>query len=601
MIGTLLPAPPPPGHRRRAVRGAGRDHDHPLNGQQQIVILAVTAQDAEVLKFAQMDGNISLVLRSPRDCTTKPVDGGTYCPVVATTGITLRRLVDDRGVLPPTVVQVIQPTPLPGHASPAQRSPSRSPTAASSRSAGDQPADRATPAPEPPPAPPRPLRSDPQDMADQIRVLIVDDIPETRDHLAKLLGFETDIVVVGAAASGREALEMAAQLTPDVVLMDINMPDMDGIAATERLSAEVPTAAVVMMSVQGEADYLRRSMLAGAREFLVKPFSSDELTSSIRQVYTREREKLSRIAVQPAAPSSGTAAAKPAVVPVREDAEPGRIVAVFGPKGGVGRTTLAVNLAVAAATELGQRTCLVDASFQFGDVGVLLNLNPKNKSIADLIPELEAGEPESLDTFLINHSAGIRVLLAPPSPEMAELITPPGVKRMLEALRATHDLVIVDCMSSFNDTTIAILDLADTVLTMLSLEITSIKNIRLFLEVADQLGYGSDKIRLVLNRADSSLGIRVADVEHSIGRRVDHTIVSDGRSVVYALNRGVPFFLSNREAQVSQDVLRLASAVAGTNPAGGRRAGQEERTEEVAVRMAMTWQRRSGRHVAEGV
>ncbi len=403
-------------------------------------------------------------------------------------------------------------------------------------------------------------------MADQIRVLIVDDIPETRDHLSKLLGFETDFEVVGAAASGREALEMAAQLKPDVVLMDINMPDMDGIAATELLAAAVPSAAVVMMSVQGEADYLRRSMLAGAREFLVKPFSSDELTSSIRQVYTREREKLARIAVQPAAAGGGGAAPKPASA-VREDGEPGRIVAVFGPKGGVGRTTLAVNLAVAAATELGQRTCLVDASFQFGDVGVLLNLNPKNKSIADLIPELEAGEPESLDTFLINHSAGIRVLLAPPSPEMAELITPPGVKRMLEALRATHDLVVVDCMSTFNDTTLAILDLADTVLTMLSLEITSIKNIRLFLEVAEQLGYGPEKVRLVLNRADSSLGIRVADVEHSIGRRVDHTIVSDGRSVVYALNRGVPFFLSNREAQVSQDVLRLAQAVAGTRSA----------------------------------
>jgi pilus assembly protein CpaE len=401
-------------------------------------------------------------------------------------------------------------------------------------------------------------------MADQIRVLIVDDIPETRDHLSKLLGFESDIDVVGAAASGREAIELATKLLPDVVLMDINMPDMDGISATERLSAEVPTAAVVMMSVQGEADYLRRSMLAGAREFLVKPFSSDELTASIRQVYTREREKLSRIVVQPVAAAAAAVPAPIAMGAEREPGEPGRVVAVFGPKGGVGRTTLAVNLAVAAATELGQRTCLVDASFQFGDVGVLLNLNPKNKSIAELIPELEQGEPESIDTFVINHSAGIRVLLAPPSPEMAELITPESARRMIEALRRDHDLIVVDCMSSFNDTTLAILDLTDTVLTMLSLEITSIKNIRLFLEVADQLGYSSDKVRLVLNRADSSLGIRVADVEHSIGRRVDHTIVSDGRSVVYALNRGVPFFLSNREAQVSQDVLRLASAVVGT-------------------------------------
>src|ERR687889_2525405 len=142
-------------------------------------------------------------------------------------------------------------------------------------------------------------------MADQIRVLIVDDIPETRDHLTKLLGFESDIEVVGAAASGSEALSIAGQVQPDVVLMDINMPDMDGIAATEKLAAHVPTASVVMMSVQGEADYLRRSMLAGAREFLVKPFSSDELTASIRQVYTREQEKLSRIAVQPVMAAAG--------------------------------------------------------------------------------------------------------------------------------------------------------------------------------------------------------------------------------------------------------------------------------------------------------
>ncbi len=400
-------------------------------------------------------------------------------------------------------------------------------------------------------------------MADQIRVLIVDDIPETRDHLSKLLGFESDIDVVGSAASGAQAIELAASLTPDVVLMDINMPDMDGITATEQLARAVPTAAVVMMSVQGEADYLRRSMLAGAREFLVKPFSSDELTASIRQVYSRERDKQVRMA-SVAAATPGTASGGP-TPGTGAAGEPGTVVAVFSPKGGVGRTTVAVNLAVAAATELGKKVVVVDGSFQFGDVGVLLNLNPKNKSIADLVPELEqAGhEVESIDTFVINHSAGIRVLLAPPSPEMAELITPAGIKRVIEALRLTHDLVIVDCTAFFNDTTLAILDSADTILTMLSLEITSIKNMRLFLEVADQLGYEDGKVRLILNRADSALGIRVADVEHSIGRKVDETIVSDGRSVVYALNRGVPFFLSNREAQVSQDILRLAKAVVG--------------------------------------
>jgi len=395
-------------------------------------------------------------------------------------------------------------------------------------------------------------------MADRIKVLIVDDIPETRDHLSKLLGFEADVEVVGAAAGGLEAIEMATALKPDVVLMDINMPGMDGITATEQLAAEVPTAAVVMMSVQGEADYLRRSMLAGAREFLVKPFSSDELTASIRQVYGREKEKQSRM-VPVAVAGSAAAAADGAGAPEAS------VIAVFSPKGGVGRTTIAVNLAVAAAT-IGKKVALVDASFQFGDVGVLMNLNPRNKSIGDLATELQTGEAESLDTFMITHSSGVRVLLAPPSPEQAELIGPLAVKKVLQRLRQDHELVVVDCPSSFNEPTLAVLDEADVILTLLSLEITSVKNMRLFLEVAEQLGYTDDKIRLVLNRADSTLGIRVADVEHSIGRKVDHTIVSDGRSVVYALNRGVPFFLSNREAQVSQDILRLAQAMTGPAP-----------------------------------
>jgi pilus assembly protein CpaE len=411
-------------------------------------------------------------------------------------------------------------------------------------------------------------------MADRIKVLIVDDIPETRDHLSKLLGFEADVEVVGAAAGGVEAIEAATKLKPDVVLMDINMPGMDGITATEQLAAELPTTAVVMMSVQGEADYLRRSMLAGAREFLVKPFSSDELTASIRQVYTRERDKLSRMVIPTAA------------APVTTSDEPALVIAVFSPKGGVGRTTIAVNTAVAMAA-LGKKVALVDASFQFGDVGVLLNLNPRNKSIGDLAVELEAGELESLDTFMITHSSGVRVLLAPPSPEQAELIGPAEVRKVLKRLRSDYELIIVDCPSSFNEPTLAVLDEADLILTLLSLEITSVKNMRLFLEVAEQLGYNEDKVRLVLNRADSTLGIRVADVEHSIGRKVDHTIVSDGRSVVYALNRGVPFYLSNREAQVSQDILRLAQAITGPAPTAVMTNSSDKATKTAATKKSL--------------
>ncbi len=388
-------------------------------------------------------------------------------------------------------------------------------------------------------------------MSEKIRVVIVDDISETREHLTKLLSFETDIEVVGTASSGEEAVEVTGKLAPDILLMDINMPGMDGIATTERVSATYPATSIIMMSVQGEADYLRRSMLAGAREFLVKPFSSDELTTSIRQVHAREKQKRSRmVMVMPGGPGG----------PADGGRKDGKIVTLFAPKGGVGRTTLAVNLAVALAGEQRQTVTLVDGSFQFGDVGVLLNLNPKNKSIIDVVTDPGAIDEELVDTTLIHHSTGIKVLLAPPSPEMAELVTVEQIRRMMNRLRATNDFTVIDLWPHFNDVTLALLDMSDVILTILTLEISNIKNIRLFLEVAEQLGY-SERLKLVLNRADSAFGIRVADVESSVGRKIDHQVVSDGRTVVYALNRGVPFVWSNSQAPVSEDILKISRAL----------------------------------------
>src|SRR4030065_1822326 len=110
-----------------------------------------------------------------------------------------------------------------------------------------------------------------------IRVLIVDDFAETRENIRKLLQFESDIAVGGARRSGEEAIEMAKETKRDVILMDINMSDMDGITATEAILREVPFTQIVILSVQSEPDYMRRAMLAGARDFMVKPPSSDEL------------------------------------------------------------------------------------------------------------------------------------------------------------------------------------------------------------------------------------------------------------------------------------------------------------------------------------
>src|SRR5260370_11659080 len=139
-------------------------------------------------------------------------------------------------------------------------------------------------------------------MADKMRILVVDDIAETRENLAKLIGFEADMVIVASAGGGQEAVELAKKERPNVILMDINMPDMDGITATEIISNTVPESPIIMMSVQGEQDYLRRSMLAGAREFLVKPFSADELINAIRHVH--ELEKVRRARYAAAAPAA---------------------------------------------------------------------------------------------------------------------------------------------------------------------------------------------------------------------------------------------------------------------------------------------------------
>jgi pilus assembly protein CpaE len=258
-------------------------------------------------------------------------------------------------------------------------------------------------------------------------------------------------------------------------------------------------------------------------------------------------------------PTNGHAAPHPE--PPRRG--PGQVVTFFAPKGGVGRTTLAVNFAVAAKTELNLRVALVDGGLQFGDVGVLLNLNPKNQSVADLARELQTGDTETVESTLVDHSTGVRVLMAPPSPEMAELVTPDHLSRIVAALRQTHDLVVIDSSALLQDATLAFFDQSDVILTVLTLEITNIKNIRQFLALADQLGYSEEKVQLVLNRADSGYGIRLQDVESSIGRKITHSVVSDSRTVVFALNRGVPFVIAARQSRVSEDIFQMAKNVVG--------------------------------------
>ncbi len=392
---------------------------------------------------------------------------------------------------------------------------------------------------------------------DKISILIVDDIADTRDNLTKLLGFEPDLDVVGSASSGQDAIALAKEKRPNVILMDINMPDMDGITATEIISNTVPESPIIMMSVQGEQDYLRRSMLAGAREFLVKPFSADELVNAIRHVH--ELEKVKRARYAQAAPAS----APPGLVSGGGSSERGKVITLFSPKGGVGRTTIATNLAVALHQATDKPVVLVDGSLPFGDIGVILNMNPKAKTIADLVGSFESADAEVIDSVLVPHSSGIKVLLAPPTPESAELITGANMKHALDTLRERYAYIVVDTWPSFQEVVLTMMDTADVVLTPMTLEITSLKNVRVFLEITEKLGYGDDKVQLIANRNDSSGGIKASDIEASLGRKIPHTIVSDGRTLVLAVNRGVPFVISHKDSPVSKDLFTLAGKLSG--------------------------------------
>ena len=386
----------------------------------------------------------------------------------------------------------------------------------------------------------------------KIRLLIVDDIPETRENLRKLLFFESDIDVVGAATDGQGGIDMAIELQPDIVLMDINMPGVDGITASERISQAVPFCQIIMMSVQGESDYLRRSMLAGAREFLIKPFSSDELISSVRRVYQLGASR--RQAMPMMVQSDGKSAA--AATPKAE----GKIVAVFSAKGGVGCSTIAVNLAIAMQQNAVGKVALVDSSLQFGDIGVLLNLYA-SRTIADLAAHADELDSELIEDVFIAHSSGVKALLAPSRPEEADTVTPTLLTDVLTRLRTMFDIIIVDTSSVLDDTVLNVLDISDKIILVTTPEIPAIKNAKLFFEVTEVLNYDRDRTLFVLNKADKRINIRAEDIENNIKYSIVGQLPLDERAVTTAVNQGVPYVLGNKNSVLTQATIALGKTV----------------------------------------
>jgi pilus assembly protein CpaE len=240
-----------------------------------------------------------------------------------------------------------------------------------------------------------------------------------------------------------------------------------------------------------------------------------------------------------------------------------RVFSVFAPKGGVGKTTIAFNLAVAIG-QAGPRTCLIDGSLQFGDLRALLKVPVDAPSILDL-PTDRIAESDLADV-LWRDPSGIDILLAPPRVEMAEMINPRDVDKILSLLRRVYSAVVIDMSSSINDINLAFLDTCDTIVEIVTYDSTTIHNTISMADTFRSIGYSASKVHYLVNRADSPGGIDPDDLHRALGRVPEHRVVSDGHLVVRANNEGVPFVLADPSAAVSQDIVR----VAGELMTGGR-------------------------------
>jgi pilus assembly protein CpaE len=392
--------------------------------------------------------------------------------------------------------------------------------------------------------------------SEKIRVLIVDDIAETRENIRKLLQFENDFEVVGAARTGGEGIDLAKETRPDVILMDINMPDMDGITATETIRRDLPFSQIVILSIQGDPNYMRRAMLAGARDYLTKPPSVEELISAIRRAgkMAHEEKEKSRPAFH-----IKTGQLNPAILGMPSLVN-GKVISVYSPKGGTGATTIATNLAVTLKSEE-ETVVLVDGNIQFGDVAVFLNEQGRN-SIVDLAPRADELDPEIIEEVLIDHpSSGLKVMASPSRPEEAEDVSGESFTKVLDYLKHMFSYVLVDTATSLNDVTLSIIDASDLIVLVATQDIPAIKNARLFLDLMDIMKIPRERILLVMNRYDRRVGITAEKVSENFKHPVSAVLPFEDRVVIPSVNRGVPFMLGDRKPQIARSYLALADTL----------------------------------------
>jgi pilus assembly protein CpaE len=377
--------------------------------------------------------------------------------------------------------------------------------------------------------------------------IVVITAPERLDHeWLNRLASEADIAHVARVGVIAAGIDLIRQTYPELVIVDRDLDQTE--AAIHQIFTSVPTTLCIAMAEQLDMAALRRLVAAGARDVLDRTLPHDELMNSLRSVLETEADRRARTAGS----NGGTPHSRGR----------GKLVVVSSPKGGVGTTTIATNLAVALRQMGGGQVVLADFDLQFGDVGVQLNLWSKY-TMHDLLMKVEEIDDAMLDHVLQQHSSGIRVLLAPGTPEAAGEVTCEQIDTILDRLLERHSYVVADTWSLLDEVTMAFLRRADEVLVVATPEVPALKNTKHFLEYLRQQALVSGRITLVLNRFPSVDGISLQDVQQHLGHPVGANIPSEGQLVTHSVNRGIPVVISHPQSWVGQSLLKIAVHIAG--------------------------------------
>lgn len=391
---------------------------------------------------------------------------------------------------------------------------------------------------------------------DRISVVVVDDTDESREMILRMLQFDTSIDVIGTARTGVEAVEVAQKLKPDVMVMDINMPDMDGISATEAIRKKIPFIQIIILSVQNDANYMRRAMLAGARDFLTKPPLIDDLTIAVRRAGELAHEEKTKTVV----PFQTAGLTGPLPPGIAMPLVLGKIIVVYSPKGGSGCTTVATNIATALKTA-DNKVALVDANLLYGDVAVFLNEHGKN-SFLDLIDHANDLDYEIIqDVMITNKTTNLQLMTAPKDAELEDRGKGEPVSKILTFMQQIYQYIIVDTTSYLTEIVQTCLDIADFIILITTQDIPSIKNSNQFLTIADASGISRDRILFVLNKYDRRIPISPERVGETLKQPVLATIPFEDRVISNSINRGIPFILENKNLPSSKAIQSLIQII----------------------------------------